>query len=182
MRRALAIGILAAGTLTFGASGAAAAASPQDIYNDLADNGCLDGTYTQAELDAYAQSATVQGYGSQVLVVRICPPPAPPAPTAVTPPTPTPPAPPAPPATPATPAAPPAAAQPIAGVAGATSPTIRTAAPAAQPAQVAAGQPLQETAQAETLPFTGAELGLFALVGGALLLGGFALRASGRRR
>ena len=165
MRRALAIGILAAGTLTFGASGAAAAASPQDIYNDLADNGCLDGTYTQAELDAYAQSATVQGYGSQVLVVRICPP-APPTPAAVTPP--------APPA--------PAAEQPVGAVAGATSPTIRTAAPAAQPAQVAAGQPLQETAQAETLPFTGAELGLFALVGGALLLGGLALRASGRRR
>lgn len=68
-----------------------------------------------------------------------------------------------------------------AAVKGAQSPSRQTR--TAQPAATAPPQaPLQETAQAETLPFTGAELGLFAIVGGALLLGGFALRASSRQR
>ena len=40
------------------------AASPQDVYNDYADNAKLDGTYTAAELDAYLNDATVEQYGS----------------------------------------------------------------------------------------------------------------------
>lgn len=40
------------------------AASPQDIYSDYADNGQLDATYTQAELEAALTNAVVQGYGS----------------------------------------------------------------------------------------------------------------------
>lgn len=38
-------------------------ASPGDIYADLAD-GRLDGSYTRAELEAYARDAVVQGYGN----------------------------------------------------------------------------------------------------------------------
>ena len=163
---------------------AALAATPEEIYKDLADNGRLDGTYTQAEMDAFLQSAAVQGYGNPTVVV-VPPTVTPPAPTAVaTPPgtsaVVTPPV-----VTPAveTPAA------PSSGVAGASK-TIeakRTAAKAQPVARVAgvatpAQEPLTRTASAETLPFTGIELGLFALVGSALLLGGFLLRASARQR
>lgn len=42
---------------------ALAATSPQDIYNDYADNGKLDGTYSSAELQAYLNDATVHQYG-----------------------------------------------------------------------------------------------------------------------
>lgn len=47
---------------------AAAAATPQQIYRDLADNGRLDGAYTQAEMKAFLKSASVQGYGNPVVV------------------------------------------------------------------------------------------------------------------
>ncbi len=43
--------------------GVALAATPQDIYNDFADNGKLDSTYTKAELEAYLADATVHQYG-----------------------------------------------------------------------------------------------------------------------
>lgn len=124
------------------------AATPNDIYRDLAD-GKLDGTYTKAEMQAFVQSAQVQGYGNPIVVVPPTPAPkgggvagdqktiASPAP------------------------------QQSAGVAGAVSPSQA---------------PLTQTASAETLPFTGAELGLFAIVGAALLLGGLLLRASARQR
>lgn len=161
-------GVVAALAVLVGAP-AALAATPEEIYKDLADNGRLDGTYTQAELQAFLQSASVQGYGNPVVVAT---------PPTVTPPT----------VTPAvTPAATPA---PDSGVAG-TSKTIVTKAKtnaAAKPAAQVAGvvsptqAPLQQTATAETLPFTGAELGLFAIVGGALLLGGLLLRSSARQR
>jgi hypothetical protein len=145
----------------------ALAASPDEIYADLADNGRLDGTYTQAELQAYLQSAQVQGYGNPIVVVT---------PPVVTPPVVAPPQAPA-----------PTQAPPTSGVAGEQK-TITpkpAAKPAAQPtAQVAGAQspPIAQTASAGTLPFTGAELGIFALVGGALLLGGLLLRASARQR
>ena len=38
------------------------AATPQDIYDDYADNGKLDGTYTDAELQAYLNDATLHQY------------------------------------------------------------------------------------------------------------------------
>ena len=74
MRRGRMIGglsaILAAAALA--AAGGASAATPIDICRDLAD-GHLDGTYTQAEFEAY-QSAlqhdpTIQGYCSPLVVI-----------------------------------------------------------------------------------------------------------------
>ena len=117
------------------------AATPNDIYRDLAD-GKLDGTYTKADMQAFVRSAQVQGYGNPIVVTgggvaggqKTIASPAP---------------------------------QQSAGVAGAVSPSQA---------------PLTQTATAETLPFTGAELGLFAIVGTALLLGGLLLRASARQR
>ena len=153
----------------------ALAATPQDIYKDLADNGRLDATYTQAELQAFLQSASVQGYGNPVVVPPIVSTPPPTTVTLV---------PPAAVATPATPTA------PASGVAG-TAKTIvnkKPRATAPKPTASVAGvatpaqAPLARTATAGTLPFTGVELGLFALVGGALLLGGLLLRASARQR
>ena len=43
-------------------SGVALAATPTDIYNDYADNGKLDKTYTDAELRAYLNDATLAQY------------------------------------------------------------------------------------------------------------------------
>ena len=125
-------------------------ASPADIHRDLADNGRLDKTYTQAELQAYLQNASVQGYGNPVIVT-------------VTPPK--------------------KKGTPPPAVAGQQTPPAQQPVTEAPP-QVAGVQtpPVAETATVDTLPFTGSELGLFALVGGALLLGGLALRASARRR
>ncbi len=42
--------------------GFAFAATPQDIYDDYADNGVLDGSYTDAELQAYLDDATLHQY------------------------------------------------------------------------------------------------------------------------
>ena len=58
MRR---IGLLAVVTilLVLGLVAVAQAATPQDIYNDYADNGVLNGTYTAAELQAYLDDATI---------------------------------------------------------------------------------------------------------------------------
>lgn len=137
------------------------AATPNDIYRDLAD-GKLDGTYTQAEMQAFLSSAQVQGYGNPIVVT----------------PTPTPKA--------------PTKAGGVAGdqktVAGPKIASPKIASPAPQQGAGVAGAvspsqaPLTQTASAETLPFTGAELGLFAIVGAALLLGGLLLRASARQR
>jgi hypothetical protein len=43
-------------------SSAALAASPRQIYADYADNGRLDATYTQADLEAALRDATLGGY------------------------------------------------------------------------------------------------------------------------
>lgn len=61
MRRVLLI-ILALVVMVMAFSGVALAATPQDIYNDYADNGKLDGTYTNAELNAYLNDATIGQY------------------------------------------------------------------------------------------------------------------------
>jgi len=55
--------------LAFG--GTALAASPQDIYNDYADNSRLDGTYTIAEIEAYLGDATVHQYGSPAVLTPL---------------------------------------------------------------------------------------------------------------
>jgi hypothetical protein len=65
MRRARMIvgGIAAlAASLVVGVA-AVAAATPNQIYRDYADNARLDGTYTRAELQAALGDTTVQGYG-----------------------------------------------------------------------------------------------------------------------
>jgi hypothetical protein len=75
-RRKWAVGVALAVSLVV--ASVAAAATPHDIYKDWADNGRLDGAYTQAELEAYTRDATVQGYGNPVVVVTpptvyVCP-------------------------------------------------------------------------------------------------------------
>jgi hypothetical protein len=57
--------------LVFAFSGVALAATPQDIYNDYADNGQLDNTYTNAELRAYLNDATVHQYGDKTIVEEL---------------------------------------------------------------------------------------------------------------
>jgi hypothetical protein len=44
-------------------AGIAQAATPQDIYNDWAADGKLDGHYTDDELRAYLNDATIHQYG-----------------------------------------------------------------------------------------------------------------------
>ena len=51
--------------------GVALAASPQTIYNDYEDNGRLDGTYTDAELNAYLNSALVHQYGEPTILTEL---------------------------------------------------------------------------------------------------------------
>ena len=62
VKRAL---ILVLGTLAvilLMATVALAASSPQDIYNDFAEDGKLDGSYTDAELRAYLNDSTLDEY------------------------------------------------------------------------------------------------------------------------
>lgn len=46
-------------------AGTALAATPQEIYNDFADNGVLDGNYTTAEIEAVFTDPVVIQYGDQ---------------------------------------------------------------------------------------------------------------------
>jgi hypothetical protein len=52
-------------------SGVALAATPQQIYDDYEDNGVLDGTYTDAELIAYLNSAYVHQYGDPTILTEL---------------------------------------------------------------------------------------------------------------
>jgi opacity protein-like surface antigen len=52
-------------------SSAALAASPRQIYADFADNGRFDATYSEADLRAAAQSASLGGYEDQGTVGRM---------------------------------------------------------------------------------------------------------------
>jgi hypothetical protein len=54
--------VIGAAVLFLLVCGTAFAATPQDIYDDYADNGKLDGTYTTAELNAYLNDATLHQY------------------------------------------------------------------------------------------------------------------------
>lgn len=134
-------------------------ATPGEIAQDLKD-GRLDGSYTQADLQAYLESAFAQGYGNPV-VTPVTPTVTPVAPVTGV----------AGVATPVTPAAPAAGAEtpaaPVAGVAGVQK-TVRT--------------PLAETAQVGTLPFTGLDLALLVIGGSLLLLVGLGARRAGRSK
>lgn len=189
----------------FSLAGATAAyadgGTPQDICNDLKD-GVVNGSYTAAQWTAFFNDPTVQGYGCGGTIVPPQTPPAttpptttPPAttPPSTTPPTATPPATTPPTSTPAVPLTPiipvvisgvagarqtvsaPAAKSTPVGVKGASH-TVKT------PTSRTAAAPLGTTKTRGTLPFTGAQLTLFALVGLALLATGLVLRATGRRR
>lgn len=135
----------------------ALAASPSQIYQDYAD-GHLDGTYTQAELNAALKDATVQGYGGPVVQVvtpkKYCRD---------------------------------SSGNLLARNGNVVSSTAQ-AAPAGAACKHEAGvAPARYTAPAPvratgTLPFTGAELGIFALIGVALVASGFLLRYSARGR
>lgn len=50
---------------------ALAASSPQDIYDDWAADGDLDGQYTNAELEAYLNDPTVHMYGKPSVLVPL---------------------------------------------------------------------------------------------------------------
>jgi hypothetical protein len=198
--------IIAAAALAvvgFAVAPGALAATPQDICQDLRD-GKVDGSYTAAEWTAFFQDSTVQGYCSPVVIVT--PPPVtttttssttPPTTTVTTtvttqtPPATTTPVTPATPATPVTPGAPAVPLTPTSGVQGVQA---TVAAPAATtqgvqganhtvktPVARAAGtSPLATTKTTGALPFTGSQLGVFALVGLALLAAGLLLRSTGR--
>lgn len=61
MRRRMALwGVLACAVLAL--AGTAAAATPQQIYRDYADNGRLDHKYSQADLQRAQRDAALQGY------------------------------------------------------------------------------------------------------------------------
>lgn len=49
----------------------AGAATPRQIYQDYADNGRLDGTYTRSELNAVIKDAVLQGYGAPTVETEL---------------------------------------------------------------------------------------------------------------
>lgn len=112
----------------------AGAATPAQMYKDLAAHGKLTKHYSQADLRAFQRNAAVQGYGSPVVTVVLHAVPQAPAPKVL-------------------------AARKTVGHA-----------------------PLATQATRSTLPFTGQDLGLFALAGVLLLGSGLLLRATARRR
>jgi hypothetical protein len=69
------IGIFAAVTmlLVLGlvAVAQAAATSPQDIYNDYAADSTLNGSYSDAQLQAYLDDAAVHQYGNQAVLTKL---------------------------------------------------------------------------------------------------------------
>lgn len=168
--------------ISFSGAPAASAATPQDICTDLKD-GVVNGSYTPAEWTAYFKDPTIQGYGCGGVIV---PPTTTPVTTTtgVTTTTST---------TTTSTAVPLVPTTPVAGggnqgtqttivtpkgtathgVRG-TSHTVQT------PTRQAAAAPIATTRAAGTLPFTGAQLALFALVGLALVASGLLLRSTSR--
>ncbi len=57
--------------LTVVVSSVAFAATPQDIYNDFVDNGKLDNTYSDADLRAYLNDATISQYADRATKDRL---------------------------------------------------------------------------------------------------------------
>ena len=103
-------------------------ATPDQIYKDFADNGTLDANYSKADLKRALHDASVQGYGSPVVVAKMK-----------------------------------QKKKPTGGVAG------KKTTPGAVKAKGG-------------LPFTGAQLGLFTVVGLALIGSGLLLRLTGRKK
>ena len=68
MVKRLSLILIGAFLLTLAMSSLAFAATSQDIYNDLADNGKLDGSYTCQELKTAVGDATINQYGDQTVI------------------------------------------------------------------------------------------------------------------
>lgn len=65
MRRRRILGTIAIALLgALIAATAASAASPRQIYRDWADNGRIDGNYSERDLQSALRDTTVQGYGA----------------------------------------------------------------------------------------------------------------------
>jgi hypothetical protein len=57
--------------LVLALGGVALAATPQEIYNDYAADGKLDGTYTDAELRAYLADSLLDQYGNPAILTAL---------------------------------------------------------------------------------------------------------------
>jgi hypothetical protein len=69
--RAAVAALVAASVLAL--AGTAAAATPGQIYQDAADNGKLDKSYSAGDLSRYKHDATVSGYGNKVIKIIVQP-------------------------------------------------------------------------------------------------------------
>lgn len=70
MRRAVLLAVIAL-FLVLALGGAAFAQTPQDIYDDYAADRVLDGTYTDAQLEAYLADALVHQYGDPAILTAL---------------------------------------------------------------------------------------------------------------
>ena len=70
MRKAVLL-VVAVVFLVLALSGVALAASPQEIYDDYAADGKLDGKYTDEELEAYLDDALIDKYGDPAIVAEL---------------------------------------------------------------------------------------------------------------
>jgi hypothetical protein len=68
MRKKILILVATTIAMTLLVAGSVMAATPQDIYDDFADNGKLDKTYTQTEINAYLNDAQIQQYGDPNII------------------------------------------------------------------------------------------------------------------
>ena len=146
MRRGqLLTGIIAAGAVMLIGASSALAATPRQIYADLAQHGRLTQNYSAADLQRAAKDATVEGYGG-VDVQNYRP-----------------------------------VVQHAAAVKGVQATRVKSA-PASRvaPTSQVLGASTAPTRATGTLPFTGAQLGIYAALGVALLGGGLLLRRAGR--
>lgn len=71
MLKRLLILVLTVGAVMVLFTGVALAATPQNIYDDFAKDGKLDGSYTQAELQAYLHDARIHQYGDPTIIRRL---------------------------------------------------------------------------------------------------------------
>ncbi len=134
---------------------AAFAATPHQIYNDMADNGRLDSHYTAAEIHSALGDPSIQGYGSPTVISKL------------------------------------KGAGPCVEVVngqgydsmGRPVPATGSRCQHAGVLGATASQPaVTQSARSGTLPFTGAELAVFALIGIGLLASGLILRRTSRGR
>ena len=71
MTKKVALLILGVIVITLLVAPVAMAATPQDIYNDFLAHGKLTHTYSQADLNAYLNDATIHGYGDKTVLNQL---------------------------------------------------------------------------------------------------------------